>query len=106
MLPRNKLATIFTGALYQILIVRKQTEGTVGLKTTSFNRKTCVRKRRKTPLPSALQTQSKTMGLNLYKYAEPLRSFPKFCRTPFLPNITESKNGLHVADDLVGSVEP
>jgi len=27
-------------------------------------------------------------------------SFTNFCRTPFLPNITESKNGLHVADDL------
>jgi len=32
--------------------------------------------------------------LNLYKHAEPLRSFPSFCRTLFLPNITESKNRL------------
>jgi len=32
--------------------------------------------------------------LNLQKHAEPLRSYPNFCRTPFLPNITESKNGL------------
>jgi len=32
--------------------------------------------------------------------AEPLRSFPCFCRTAFLPNITESKNGLHITDDL------
>jgi len=38
--------------------------------------------------------------LNIYKYAEPLCSFPSFCRTPFLPNITESKNGLHGSDDL------
>jgi len=27
-----------------------------------------------------------TVFLNLYKHAEPLCSFPSFCRTPFLPN--------------------
>jgi len=32
--------------------------------------------------------------LNLYKHTEPLRCYPSFCRIPFLPNITESKNGL------------
>ena len=32
--------------------------------------------------------------LNLYKHAEPLCSFPRFCQTPYLPNITESKIGL------------
>jgi len=30
----------------------------------------------------------------LYKHTEPLRCFPSFCRAPFLPNITESKNEL------------
>jgi len=24
--------------------------------------------------------------LKIYKHAKPLRSFPSFCRTPFLPN--------------------
>ena len=38
--------------------------------------------------------------LKLYRHTEPLRSFPSFCRTPFLPNITESENGLHLLDDL------
>ena len=38
--------------------------------------------------------------LKLNKHTEPLRSFPSFCRPPFLPNITENKNGLHVSDDL------
>jgi len=57
------------------------------------------------------------MVFNLYKHAEPLRNFPSFCRIPFLPNITESKNGLLKSDDLRptpetaqsnprGSVEP
>jgi len=41
----------------------------------------------------------RSVVLNLYEHAEPVRSFPSFCRTPFLPNITESKNGLHVSDD-------
>jgi len=36
----------------------------------------------------------KTVLLNLCKHAKPLRSFPSFCRTTVLPNITESKNGL------------
>jgi len=36
----------------------------------------------------------KSMFRNLYKHAEPLRSYPSFCRIPFLPNITECKNGL------------
>jgi len=36
--------------------------------------------------------------LKLYKHTEPLRSFPSFRRTPFLPYITESKKGLHVLD--------
>ena len=49
--------------------------------------------------------------LNLYKHAEPLRSFPRFCRTPVLPNITESKNGLlksrsPSSNPWNGSVEP
>jgi len=35
-LPRNKLAQIFAGAFYQFSVVRKQTEVTVGLKTTSL----------------------------------------------------------------------
>jgi len=35
--------------------------------------------------------------LNLYKHAETLCTCLSFCRTPFLPNITESKNGsLHL----------
>ena len=33
--PRNKLANIFTGALYQFSTVGKYTERTVGLKMTS-----------------------------------------------------------------------
>jgi len=37
---------------------------------------------------------TRAVVLNLYKHAEPLLSFPSFCGTPFLPNITESKNGL------------
>jgi len=59
----------------------------------------------------------KPVVLKLYKHTERLRSFPSFCRTPFWPNLTESKNGLHVSDDLfrtpemapsnlVGSIEP
>ena len=31
--------------------------------------------------------------LNLYEHTKTLGSFPSFCRTPFLPNITESKMG-------------
>ena len=38
--------------------------------------------------------------LKLYKHTEPLRSFPSIGRTPFMPNVTESKNGLKVSDDL------
>jgi len=38
--------------------------------------------------------------LNLDEHAEPLGGFPSFCRTPFLPSITESKNGLLKSDDL------
>jgi len=38
--------------------------------------------------------------LKLYKHAEPSGSFPSFCQTPFLLNITESKNGLLKSDDL------
>jgi len=34
-----------------------------------------------------------TSVLNLCKHTEPLRRFPGFCGTPFLPNITESKTG-------------
>jgi len=41
-----------------------------------------------------------TVVLKLYNHAEPLRSFPSFCRTPFLPNTTERKNGLLKSDDL------
>ena len=55
--------------------------------------------------------------LKLYKHDESLRSFPSFCRTSFLPNITESKNGLLKSHDLPrtsemtpskprGSIEP
>jgi len=36
----------------------------------------------------------KAVVLNLCKHAEPLRRYPSFCRTPFLPNVTENKNGL------------
>jgi len=44
--------------------------------------------------PSAFkQHASKSVVLNLYKHAEPLRSFPRVCRTPFLPNITEVRMG-------------
>ena len=57
------------------------------------------------------------MVQKLYKHTEPLRGFPSFCQTPFLPNIIESKNGLQVSDDfcrtpetapsnLRGSIEP
>ena len=35
-----------------------------------------------------------------YKHGEPLGSFPRFCRTPFLSNTTESNNGLLKSDDL------
>jgi len=42
----------------------------------------------------------KPVVLNLYKHAKTLRSFPNFCRTPFFPIVTESKNGLHVSVDL------
>jgi len=38
--------------------------------------------------------------LKLYKHAEPLRSFPSVSQTSFLPNTTESKNGLLKSDDL------
>jgi len=44
--------------------------------------------------------------LKLYKHADPLCSFPSFCRTPFLPNATESKNGLLKSDDLRRIPEP
>jgi len=43
---------------------------------------------------------SNSVVLKLCKDAEPLRSLPSFCRTPFLPNTTESKNGLLKSDDL------
>jgi len=43
---------------------------------------------------------SLSMVLKLHKQTEPLRSCPRFCRSPFVPNITESKNGLHVSDYL------
>jgi len=36
----------------------------------------------------------KAVAFNHYKHAEPFRSFPSFCQTLFLPNTTESKNGL------------
>jgi len=38
--------------------------------------------------------------LKLYKHAELFRSFPSFCRTPFLPNTTESEIGLQKSHDL------
>ena len=31
---------------------------------------------------------------NLQKHTEPLRSYPRFCRTPFVPSITKGENGL------------
>jgi len=43
---------------------------------------------------------TRSVVLNLYTHAESLRSFPSFCRTQFLPNITKSKKGLHKSDDL------
>jgi len=43
---------------------------------------------------------SNPVVLKRYKHAEPLRSFPSLCRTPFLPNTTERKNGLLKSDDL------
>jgi len=57
----------------------------------------------KLSLPSIglpLGRSSSPVVLRLYKHTEPLRSFQSFCRTPFLRNITESKNGLHVSADL------
>ena len=43
--------------------------------------------------------QISTVVLKLYKHAEPLRSFPSFCRNKILPNTTERKNGLLKSDD-------
>jgi len=43
---------------------------------------------------------SRSVVLKLYKHTEPLRSFPSFFQTSFLPSVTESKNGLHVSDHL------
>jgi len=51
-------------------------------------------------LNTQLQLRTKEVVLNHYKHTEPLCSFPKFCLTPFFPNITESNNGLHVSDGL------
>ena len=46
------------------------------------------------------QETSEPVVRNLYKDTESLHSFPRFCRTSFLPNTTESKNGLHVSHGL------
>ena len=49
--------------------------------------------------------QFESVVLNLYKRAEPLRSFPSLCQTAVLPNITESKNGLLKSDNLLRAPE-
>jgi len=46
-----------------------------------------------THLVDLLLNVPKAVAVNLYTHTQPFRSFPSFCRTPFLPIITESKMG-------------
>jgi len=61
--------------------------GQIGLKMPS------IKKAKNLPVPTQnkldFKLATRQVVLKLYKHAEPLRSFPCFCRTPFLPNKTK-----------------